>query len=266
MTHFLTLFCVVVFSPPPDPDVDVMDIEEGEEEEEEEGRVVETVANFEEQPLPLEDRVDAGRDAYHPRYRFMNWKVGATAVVCAAAVGTVFGALQTMNKGVLDKNQSSIVMIGSKISKAPNPSKSSKAPSSEPSASPSSSFEPSASPSTFCTGKGFTCGVNNSVLCGSCGSRGQSFCYSSTSDGTTVDGVFCAEAFQCANTPCPNGISDCPAGYICAINSCCPGPPQCTPECDDNNVNSILESESDAGSQFIHGDATSSGPFKPFGN
>lgn len=44
-------------------------------------------------------------------------------------------------------------------------------------------------------------------------------------------GGHCAAAVDCAQTvACPNGTSECPAGQLCYLNSCCTGP-VCLPEC-----------------------------------
>jgi V8-like Glu-specific endopeptidase len=57
-----------------------------------------------------------------------------------------------------------------------------------------------------------------------CDGRFDCYCFQ-TSDG----GSNCASDFVCSvQTPCPNGTSDCPAGEICYVNTCC-GAPICGP-------------------------------------
>ena len=120
-------------------------------------------------------------------------------------------------------------------------STSSTKPSAYPSKSPSmyptniSSDHPSTSPSMRPTDKlacggpgdeGLYCFTDNLIdyklACGdSCDGSESVYCWSSTSDGTTVDGTFCAEEGDCSNPSCPGGNGDCPTGYKCVINSCC---------------------------------------------
>jgi hypothetical protein len=57
-----------------------------------------------------------------------------------------------------------------------------------------------------------------------CNGRFDCYCFQ-TADG----GSNCAADFGCSGrTPCPNGQSDCPAGEICYVNTCC-GDPVCGP-------------------------------------
>ena len=97
-------------------------------------------------------------------------------------------------------------------------------PSSSPSESPSSvpSASPSESSPTEC-GPEFSCGGSITRCADDAG-----IFLSSSSDGVTADGCFCALATTCGRTRCPNGNSDCPSGYKCMINSCCyPYGPRC---------------------------------------
>ena len=64
-------------------------------------------------------------------------------------------------------------------------------------------------------------------------------------------GGHCASGSACVDlSPCPNGTSDCPAGQLCYINTCC-GESVCAPDCDGGSDRSA---ELDRGKKMFRGD------------
>ena len=104
-------------------------------------------------------------------------------------------------------------------------------PSWEPSDEPSNKPSVSLQPSTGGCNEGIGFDYDNDCYPPPCDDESCGYCWSSTSDGTTVDGTFCGWPETCKLKPkCPGGNGDCPKGYKCAINTGCVVN-VCTQEC-----------------------------------